>query len=85
MYAQSALISRSVVCCAPPGGYPLDMSHIEEAIDIERFIGEVEVSISDAVDSLGTTESARLYAEILDVEQRLEALRDVLTVLAVSG
>jgi hypothetical protein len=74
-----------VVCCGLPGGYPLDMSHIEESIEIEEFIGEVEVSITDAVDSLGTTESARLYAEILDVEQRLEALRDVLTVLAVSG
>ena len=49
---------------------------------LEQFIGDVEVSIIDAVDALGTDESARLYAEVLDVEQRLEALFDVLTVLA---
>jgi hypothetical protein len=49
---------------------------------IGEFIDEVEVSISDAVDSLDDEESARLYAEVLDVEQRLEALRDALTVLA---
>ncbi|HKY78002.1 MAG TPA: hypothetical protein VJS45_17845 [Acidimicrobiia bacterium] len=49
---------------------------------IEQFIEEVEVSISDAVDALDDEESARLYAEVLDVEQRLEALRDALDVLA---
>jgi hypothetical protein len=49
---------------------------------IEHFIDEVEVSITDAVDSLGQEESARLYAEILDMEQRLDALRDALSVLA---
>jgi hypothetical protein len=52
---------------------------------IEAFIEEVEVSITDAVDSLGQEESARLYADVLDVEQRLEALRDALAVLAVAG
>ena len=58
------------------GGYPPSMSPIQE------FIAEVEVSITDAVDSLDDAESARLYAEVLDVEQRLEALRDALDVLA---
>jgi hypothetical protein len=49
---------------------------------IEEFIDEVEVSITDAVDALGDEEMARLYADILDVEQRLDSLRDALTVLA---
>ena len=49
---------------------------------LERFIDEVEVSITDAVDEMDDEETARLYAEVLDVEQRLEALRDALTVLA---
>ena len=60
----------------PTSGYPLAMSPMEE------FIDEVEVSITDAVDALDEEESARLYAEVLDFEQRLEALRDALTVLA---
>jgi hypothetical protein len=49
---------------------------------LEQFIDEVEVSITDTVDALDDEETARLYAEVLDVEQRLEALRDALTVLA---
>ena len=49
---------------------------------LEEFIDEVEISITDTVDSLDDEESARLYAEVLDVEQRLEALRDALDVLA---
>ena len=49
---------------------------------LEEFIDEVEVSITDAVDALDDEESARLYAEVLDVEQRLGALRDALAVLA---
>jgi len=49
---------------------------------LENFIDEVEVSITDAVDAMDDEESARLYAELLDVEQRLGALRDALTVLA---
>ena len=57
-------------------GYPCGMSPIQE------FIDEVEVSITDAVDALDEEESARLYAEVLDVEQRLEALRDALNVVA---
>ncbi|MEW6476061.1 MAG: hypothetical protein AB1679_27710 [Actinomycetota bacterium] len=48
----------------------------------EEFVDDVEVSITDAVDSLDEEESARLYAEVLDIEQRLEALRDALSVLA---
>ena len=48
----------------------------------EEFVDEVEVSITDTVDSLDREESARLYAEILDMEQRLEALSDALAVLA---
>ena len=49
---------------------------------LDDFIGEVEVSITDAVDSLDQQDSALLYADVLDMEQRLEALRDALTLLA---
>jgi hypothetical protein len=48
----------------------------------EHFIDEVEVSIIDSVDSLNDDDAARLYAEVLDAEQRLDALRDALTLLA---
>jgi hypothetical protein len=48
----------------------------------ESFIDEVEISIIDSVDSLSDDAAARLYAEVLDVEQRLEAFRDALTLLA---
>ena len=49
---------------------------------LQELIDDVEVSISDSIDSLDDDESARLYAEILDVEQRLDAMRDALTLLA---
>ncbi len=62
---------------AQGGGYPGSMS------PLEALIGEVEVSITDAVDSLDQEETARLYAEVLDFEQRLEALNDALATLAV--
>jgi hypothetical protein len=52
------------------------MSHIEE------FIDDVEVSIIDSVDSLSDDDAARLYAEVLDAEQRLDALSDALALLA---
>lgn len=48
----------------------------------EEFVDEVEVSITDAMESLGEQETARLYAEILDIEQRLEVLSDALAALA---
>ena len=48
----------------------------------EEFVGEVEVSITDMVDTLDEQESARLYAEVLNMEQRLEALNDALSMLA---
>jgi hypothetical protein len=48
----------------------------------EHFIDEVEVSIIDSVDSLDDDDAARLYAEVLDAEQRLDALRDALTLIA---
>ena len=73
---QTARISLNVVCSPRSGGYPSRMSPFEE------FVGEVEVSISDAVDSLDEEETARLYAEVLNMEQRLEALSDALAVLA---
>ena len=47
----------------------------------EEFLDEVEVSITDSVDCLDDAETVQLYAEILDAEQRLEALRDALTLL----
>ena len=40
------------------------------------------VPITDAVDALDDEQTAQLYAEQLDVEQRLEALRDSMNVLA---
>lgn len=48
----------------------------------EEFVDEVEVSIIDTVDSLSTDNAAKLYAEVLDAEQRLDAIRDVLSLLA---
>lgn len=48
----------------------------------EEFIDDVEVSVSDAVDSLDEQQAAQLYAEVLDLEQRLDALRDALGVLS---
>jgi hypothetical protein len=51
---------------------------------LEDFIDEVQVTIVDSVDSLTDEEAALLYAGVLDAEQRLEALRDALTVLATS-
>ena len=48
----------------------------------ESFIEEVEIVITDSLDSLSEEESARLYAEILDVEQRLNALQDALVLLS---
>jgi hypothetical protein len=62
-----------------PGGHPgyePAMSPFEELIDL------VEVSIIDSVDSLDDVDAARLYAEVLDAEQRLDALRDALTLMA---
>jgi hypothetical protein len=49
---------------------------------LEKLIDLVEVSIIDSVDSLDDDDAARLYAEVLDVEQRLDALRDALTLIA---
>jgi hypothetical protein len=48
----------------------------------EDFVDDVEISIIDSVDALSDDDAARLYAEILDAEQRLDALRDALTLLA---
>jgi len=48
----------------------------------EDFVDEVEISIIDSVDSMADDDAARLYAEVLDAEQRLDALRDALTLLA---
>ena len=75
-HAQTTRTSTPRGFPAAESGYPLGMS------PLEQFIDDVEVSITDTVDSLDDEESARLYAEILDVEQRLEALQDALTVLA---
>ena len=48
----------------------------------EDFVDEVEISIIDSVDALNDGDAARLYADVLDAEQRLDALRDALTLLA---
>lgn len=71
-----ARISRIVVCLTRSEGYAPIMSRLE------TFIDEVEISIVDSVDSLDGGAAARLYAEVLDAEQRLDALRDALTLLA---
>jgi uncharacterized protein (DUF1499 family) len=47
----------------------------------EEFVDDVEISITDSLDSLTADDAARLYAEVLDAEQRLDALRDALTLL----
>jgi hypothetical protein len=52
--------------------------------ELEQFINNIEVSIVDRVDSLDGDEAAVLYAGVLDAEQRLDALRDALTLLASS-
>ena len=48
----------------------------------EEFVDDVEISITDAVETLDPEESARLYADVLNMEQRLEALSDAIAVLA---
>ena len=48
----------------------------------EEFLDAVEISIVDSLGSLTADDTARLYAEILDAEQRLDALRDTLAVLS---
>lgn len=48
----------------------------------EDFVDELEISIIDSVDALNDGDAARLYADVLDAEQRLDALRDALTLLA---
>ena len=58
------------------GGYLSVMSPLED------FIAGVEVTIIDSVDSMDDDEAALLYAGVLDAEQRLDALRDALIVLA---
>ena len=49
---------------------------------LEHFIAEVELAIIDSVESLDDDEATLLYAGVLDAEQRLDALRDALSLLA---
>ena len=60
------------------------MSPIQDST-FDDFVDELEISIVDSVDSLSSGDAAKLYAEVLDAEQRLDALRDVLAVLATTG
>jgi hypothetical protein len=53
--------------------------------ELEQFISNVEVSIVDRVDSLGSNETAVLYAGVLEFEQRLDALRDALSLIEAAG
>lgn len=69
-------ISPRVVSGNGPGGYPFAMSPLEE------FIAEVEVTIVDSVDTMSDDQAALLYAGVLDFEQRLDALRDALDLIA---
>jgi predicted DNA-binding transcriptional regulator len=71
----SAGVKKSFTCCAQrpkltQRGFPVGFLGYRQSMSpLEQFIDEVEVSISD---------------EVLDLEQRLDALSDVLTVLASS-
>ena len=47
----------------------------------EAFVDEVEISITDSVGSLSAGDAVRLYAEVLDAEQRLQTLLDALALL----
>ena len=58
------------------------MSPHEEIITIGELIDEVEVSIIDSLGSLTDDDAARLYAEVLNAEQRLDALSDALALLS---
>jgi hypothetical protein len=49
---------------------------------LEEFIAEVEVTIVDSVDTMSDDQAALLYAGVLDFEQRLDALRDALDLIA---
>ncbi|HZQ77787.1 MAG TPA: hypothetical protein VFE55_10685 [Acidimicrobiia bacterium] len=49
--------------------------------DLSHLIAEVEISIVDTVDRLNDAETNLLYAEVLDVEQRLAALLNVLALV----
>ena len=69
-------MSPSVVSGLGSRGYPSGMS------EFELFLNEVEVSITDSVQVLDEQEAAQLYAGILDVESRLDALMDALTLLS---
>jgi len=53
-----------------------------QASPFDDFVDEIEICITDSVESLSPDDAAKLYAEILDAEQRLDALRDALAVLA---
>ena len=53
--------------------------------ELQQFISEVEVSIVDSVDTLGDQEAAVFYAGVLEFEQRLDALRDALTLIEAAG
>jgi len=59
------------------------MSPSEES-PFDEFVDEIEISITDSVDSLSADDAARLYAEILDAQQRLGALRDALALLEIT-
>lgn len=69
-------ISPSVVSGPDSGGYLSSMS------PLEQFIAEVEDTIVDNVDHLSDAQAAVLYAGVLDFEQRLDGLRDALSLIA---
>ena len=48
----------------------------------EEFVDDAEISIVDSIDSLNADDAAKLYAEVIDAEQRLAAIRDALALLS---
>ena len=52
--------------------------------DLQDLIAELEVSITDAVDRLNQAERDLLYVDVLDLEQRIDALHDAFVLVAES-
>ena len=52
--------------------------------DLQDLIADLEVSITDAVDRLNQAERDLLYVDVLDLEQRINALHDAFALVAES-
>ena len=52
------------------------------ASELQDLLGDLEVSLVEAVARLGQAERGLLYVGVLDLEQRVEALHDALAAVA---